>query len=178
VEEVGSSERLKPVVHYILAPDEHVDQAGHRTGRRGIEYQGSPGRTTDAVVAVQEEGGSIVDPAVHAEALREAEEGTSCAANRGGFRGKKSYHHTAGANRVAAGGFHTGGSGLAAADAHRTAGSKLGVVGSRTVGFHRVAVGASCRAGESLAAVATHHMTGFGWVDASHIGSNRVADDG
>lgn len=169
MEVAGSSESLKPVVHYILAPAEHVDQVGHQTGRRGIEYQGSPGRTTDAVVAAQEEGGSIVGPAVpaaHAEDLRQAEEGTSCAANRGGFRGTKSYHHTAGANRVAAGGLHTEGSGLAAADAHRTAGSKLGVAGSRTVGYRWVAVGALCRAGESQAAV------------ASHTGSNLVADDG
>lgn len=142
MEEEESSDCLRLAVHYSPVTAGHVDQAGHQSGRRALEYQDSLYQKTADVVVVQGVEESIAVPVVHFVHVGE-EEGTSCSKNHEGSHQKKSCLHTAGSNQAAADDFHKGHSDRALADARCIVGLARSVADCHTAGFRRAVGDAS-----------------------------------
>lgn len=146
MEEEESSDCLRLAVHYSPVTAGHVDQAGHQSGRRALEYQDSLYQKMAHVVVVQGVEESIAVPVVHFVHVGEdllAEEGTSCLKNHDGSHQKKSCLRTAGSSQAAADDFHKGHSDRAVADACCIVGLAQSVADCHTAGFRRAVADAS-----------------------------------
>lgn len=134
-------------MHYSPVTAGHVDQAGHQSGRRALEYQDNLYQKMADVVVVQGVEESIAVPVVHfvhvGEDLLAEEEGTSCSKNHEGSHQKKSCLRTAGSNQAAADGCHKGHSDRTVADACYIVGLAQSVADCHTAGFRRAVADAS-----------------------------------